>query len=108
MTAFLYLTVWLALVPIIAYWRAFVAVVLWGWFVTPAFGVAAPSIHHAFGIMLLLVFLLPPASDDDKTQRDLEGRNLADLVARMLGRAVLYPALMLGVGWLWKWLSLGL
>lgn len=51
MTAFLYVTIWLALVPIVAYWRAFVAVVLWGWFVAPAFGIAAPSIHHAFGIM---------------------------------------------------------
>lgn len=43
----------LLLAPAMA-WRGFVVMVLWGWFATPVFGVAAPGIGVCIGLVMLV------------------------------------------------------
>jgi hypothetical protein len=48
-----------------AIWQAFVAHILWGWFVTPAFGIEAPAIVHLAGVMLLISMPIARYRRDD-------------------------------------------
>ena len=84
----------IALIIPLGLWRAFAATVLWGWFVTPLSGVAAPDLWAAFGLVTLLSLLtasFEPAQDG------------ADGVKRLVGSTVFWiflPATALLLGWI--------
>lgn len=35
-------------------WKAYVLTVLWGWFITPEFGIAVPPVSVMWGILLIV------------------------------------------------------
>lgn len=75
-------------------WVAFVATVLWGWFVTPQFGLAVPGIWVMFGLLVLLRLPTMKPSDDDKPGVDW------DKVLRATIFSVIAPAMALLSGWI--------
>lgn len=75
-----------------AAWRAYVAIVLWGWFVTPTFDLRAPDLWVMAGLMLFLLFG-PSGVDPEKKEpmaRALE----------ITAKSVLLPAFALLFGWI--------
>lgn len=56
-------------VPVLAY-TAFVARSLWGWFVTPAFGVPAPRLAVLFGLLVFAGMLLDRVSPRAREERE--------------------------------------
>lgn len=77
-------------------WRAYVAGILWVWFVTPAFGLPAPPLWIMAGLFLMVHMThqwnIKQATDDLKTDGQRAGV--------MLFMSVLGPALTLFFGWL--------
>lgn len=76
---------------LVGLWFAFAAWVLWGWFVTPAFGVAQPSLPMLFGVLLTwraITYEMPKKDSDT-----------ADLKTKAIF-VVFGPALLIGFGWL--------
>jgi len=82
-------------------WRAFVAVTLWRWFAVPALHLSELSMPMAAGLSLVWsVFaggqIQTPPPDPTKTKREKQINNLM----RLFGKAVLYPLLLLAMGWI--------
>ena len=75
-------------------WRGYVLTVLWAWFVVPTFGLAALALAPAIGLSLLVHFL----TYQSDAAKPLEG-SFSDRFAKTAGRALLWPALALGIGW---------
>lgn len=71
-----------------------VLVVLWGWFVLPVFRVAAPSIAQACGLGLFLRFMVQNYYSYDRS-KTYTGQDVAVAVLMM----VVYPLVVLGIGW---------
>jgi hypothetical protein len=78
------------------YWRGFVAVTLWSWFITPQWPeLLPPSIYVAVGVMIMVAIFSPkPASTNTNTSGNIV-------------LAILWPLFLLGVGYLWQWAHLG-
>lgn len=71
-------------------WRAYVLVVLWGWFVTPMFHLAVPSLHVAVGLIAITSLL---------THENTGGSGKTDSWVSFTN-VFLNPALLLLVGWI--------
>ncbi len=90
------LLVTLVLIPVFTYWRAYVVVVLWDWFIYPAFGVQPPSVALIGGTLFALHLALPwPRQRDEETTWEDLGKGAA--------YGVMVPLVNLGLGWAWKW-----
>lgn len=89
--------------PFLAMWRAYCVICLWTWFVLPFTKIPAPSMYFVVGAMMTLVLILP-IRKEPKPEGDALGNYFES--ACMYG--LLYPALALGTGWVWKWLQWGL
>lgn len=50
------------MVPVVLF-HAWTAVTLWGWFITPIFGIAAPGLIAVLGLRIAVHFLLPHGPD---------------------------------------------
>lgn len=81
-----------------ALWSAFVAIVLWGWFVTPWIGIAAPDVMRMCGLILLA--RMPFAKIDSGT-----GEPTIVKVWSAIIFSVVYPALVLLIGWVFHLIS---
>ncbi len=79
-------------------WRAWAVAILWGWFVTPQFGVAVPAFWMIFGL-LLFVSLVKASSSSNKTGNDAQDQKNAWL--SLLGHAIA-PPLSVAFGWFAK------
>lgn len=81
------------------FWRAYVATVLWSWFVVPVFKVPQLYTLHAAGIMLLIALLR-----DHGTARDHGPENATPgmRLAVQLGTTFLTPLIALVVAWVIK------
>jgi len=78
-----------------AIWGGFVLVVLWGWFIVPAFHVAQISIVLAIGInciVRLLTYTIPAARQEDK-------EDAAKALTVALAWSFFYPLVVLGCGY---------
>lgn len=55
----------LAIAGVVAmlFWRAFVAGVLWGWYITPAFGWAVPSLQGMLGLTVVAWAITRPTKE---------------------------------------------
>ncbi len=80
------------LVPLVLV-RAWVIAVLWGWYVVPAFGLAPLRLVYAFGLSLLLTFVLPPKDKND------------DGFWINIGNAMMRVVVVLGMGWIGSWFA---
>lgn len=89
--------------PFLAMWRAYCAIILWGWFVVPATGIKPPSIYLFVGSMMVLHMMLPVVKPKDEP-----GDAFSNYVGNAIGYGLLWPALMLLSGWIWRWLQWGL
>jgi hypothetical protein len=86
--------------PVFAMWRGYAIATLWGWFVVPGFGVAPLSIYTAIGVLLVVGAL--KSVDYSHDERETSEKFFYSISLGLLG-----PALMLGTGWVWKWLQWG-
>lgn len=78
------------LVPAAISWAGYILQVLWGWFIVPAFGLAALTLPQAIGIDVIVTMLTSHArrASDDSPQ-----------FAAAVGRAAVMPAMYLLIGW---------
>lgn len=85
-----------ALIVFSSIWRGYSLSVLWSWFMVPIFGLPALSIASAIGVALVVGFIThqPDTTKDDES--------FADKTVKAVVFAVLYPPLMLGIGWIVK------
>lgn len=99
----LYFIIGLLLVLPLAAWRAYVTTVLWGWFITPTFGVQSPSIWVLAGfatlVMLYQKWNVKPYIDPDKSMAE-------QVWLSIIGDALL-PAMALLSGWIYHLLAGG-
>jgi hypothetical protein len=76
------------IIPLAA-WNAWVAIVLWRWFVVPTFGIPAPGLWTMAGLFVFASMFKARASDleddDDIWVKSLFVGAIAPLVALMLG-----------------------
>lgn len=91
----------LLLVPMFvwnAFLRGFVLSCLWGWFVTPVFGLAVPPLLACIGLSLMAGYLVSVRLPDrDKTAAEKE---VAYSEWRQALTASVAHLLTLGIGWL--------
>lgn len=88
--------------PFLAMWRAYVIIVMWGWFITPATNIAAPTIYVLVGTLMVLTLILSRQKAEPPTDDPL-----SDYLGHAFTWGLLYPALSLGTGWVWRWLQWG-
>lgn len=86
-------------IPFSTMWNAFVGLALWTWFVTPTFGIIAPSFWIFAGLALfvrLLTVQIPPPDEN------------ADLLSRFIYIVIMtfsIPAGSLFFGWIYHLLA---
>ena len=80
----------LAIAPL-AVLNGWVITVMWGWFITPQFGLVAPSLVNAIGLALFVGLFRgsQPTDDDD---------DMALAVGKAIGRSVVSPLFTLAIG----------
>jgi len=77
--------------------RSWVLVVLWGWYVTPAYGIATPSLAQAFGVIILAQLLCKKSSMHGYRVQSDDERRFEDRLNLVL--SWLTPAVALAFGW---------
>lgn len=81
------------------YWRGYVFVTLWGWFITPISPeLPPPTIYVAVGALIVAHAFLPWPSNNGGSE---------NTAAVNLARSALLPLFLLGFGALWHWLHWG-
>jgi hypothetical protein len=98
-TAVFALVAGLALWAPITFWKGYVFVKLWSWFVTPLnpADLPPPSIFTAVGVMIVVCAFLPRPGDRD------ESKSAMYTIMAGIG----YPLGLLGAGAFWHWLHWG-
>lgn len=81
--------IFLAYFPL-AMLQGFVLMTLWGWYVTPIFGVATPSLVLCIGFGIFVFALRPRASSDP----DID-------VGKFIFTVVFWSLWTLAIGWFW-------
>lgn len=71
--------------------RAWAASVLWGWFITPAFGIPAPSMLALFGLSLVVTTIHPSPVNGPKEKEFSTNAAMCWLV--------LHPLFSVAFGW---------
>ncbi len=75
-------------------WVAYAATVLWGWFVTPTFGIAVPGVWTMFGLFILARLPFSKANAESESGVDW------DKVWRECVHVAVGPAIALLLGWI--------
>lgn len=80
------------LLALTSMWRGYVLMVLWRWFMVPAFHLPSLTLTLAIGLSLIVGYLThhTPTKDDDDSPD----------FGRLVCLALIYPAFALLVGWL--------
>jgi phosphate/sulfate permease len=79
--------------PFAILWNAFVGNVLWGWFVTPVFGIAAPGVALFFGLAMIIRYLT--FRYEYKAEEKTETHMLSEILFSLI-----FPAFALLMGWI--------
>lgn len=91
----------LVALPFVMIWRAYVATVLWAWFVVPQFGLAPLGILTFMGIgCLLMLFHGNAYKSDGRTDEEKVSDQYTSITI-----AFMVPAAALVMGWLVKLLQ---
>lgn len=85
-----------ACVPLSA-WRVYVLLILWTWFLTPVFNVAAPSFFLAWGSLITLSLIFDKPEYSNSGDPDAKEKTM-----QYLAFAAFTPLFALGFGWLIK------
>ncbi len=91
----------IGLIPVRLYAAGWATVLLWGWFITPVYGVPAPSIYTAVGVNLLWQLF-----KDHKVSRK-QTDPWETLIEEVIDFTVIL-GVILGAAALWRWLQWGL
>ena len=77
----------------LAIWKAYCISILWGWFITPVFGMPSPSMVAILGLLIFIPLAYPvfPNESDDFAER----------LGKLIGQSGIVPLIGLGVGWLY-------
>lgn len=89
--------------PFLSMWRAYCILILWGWFVLPATGIKAPTMYLLVGTLMTLHLMLPIKKPEHE-----EGDPFTNYIGNAIGYGLVWPALVLLSGWIWRWLQWGL
>lgn len=92
----------IAMWPFALMWKSYVIVIMWGWFIQPYLGLAAPSIHTTAGVLMILSLATYHFQTESGEQEP------AAQIARALVYGFFLPLCALGTAWIWKWLQWGL
>ncbi len=76
--------------------RAWVAQILWGWFVTPFWGGSVPPMLTIYGVALLVGVIHPNPINGPKEKEMSAGKAFFSVI--------LQPFMALGLGWLARWI----
>lgn len=79
----------IALIAALLAWQGYVLTILWGWFITPAFGLTVPSVPLAIGVALVCSMLTKQHVPSNKDEPGWYA----------LGRGIASPTLALFIGW---------
>lgn len=83
-----------AAIPAI-WWKAYVFVILWEWFVVPAFGLPPLQLGHAAGLILMVTFL-------GYRNREKPEESTGVIAAKAIAASICMPLFALGIGWVYK------
>ncbi len=86
----------IALILPAAAWSAYVALILWGWFIVPSFGVPAPGLWETAGLFLLIRMPMIGLKTDYDPDEDTSTKIIAAVV-----KAGVVPLMFLGFGWVY-------
>jgi len=75
---------------------SYVLLKLWGWIITPTFGVEELTIAQAFGLSVVVGYLKFGKKVKDKSE---EHDNFTSILSKALGRILLSSSLFLLIGW---------
>ena len=78
--------------------QGFTLSILWGWFVTPIFGLPALTIAQAYGIALVF-HAIRGYKEPAQTDKDPNGSNAT---LKLMVILVAHPAMLIGLGWIVK------
>lgn len=79
-----------------AAWSAYVALILWGWFIVPSFGVPAPGLWETAGLFLLIRMPMIGLKTDHDPDLDFN-----ELVTTTAVKTGIVPLMFLGFGWVY-------
>jgi hypothetical protein len=69
---------------------------LWGWFITPVFGIETPSVFYILGLFLMIGMLKDKKFKEIFKKSDSTPKeNIKSIIANLL-----YPIFVLGIGWI--------
>lgn len=79
-------------------WTAYVATILWTWFVTPAFGMVSPTLWLMYGLLLTVrypfSFIMEKLPETEAKIKGTFGKSIESLLF-----SIFYPLGFLLVGW---------
>lgn len=68
---------------------------LWGWFIVPIFKAPPLSTVQAIGVAMVISFLT-----SDLQSETYKSKDFADLIGIFAGKAIVYPVIVVAIGWL--------
>lgn len=89
----------------LAMWEAWVVGTLWGWFVTPAFGIGVPAFWHIVGMLVLIGVVKTKSTDIRREDVDADDADLFSMFRQVIV-GVLMPLTGLAWGALIHWIAI--
>lgn len=68
---------------------------LWGWFIMPIFAAPSLSVVQAIGVAMVVSFLTSGLQSETYKSKDF-----TDLIGQFAGKAIIYPIVVVAIGWL--------
>lgn len=90
----------LVLMPLSAWWHAFVMLKLWNWFILPIQGAPALTIGNCMGVSLIFGLLAYGLASMNKDQN--KDKSPSEVLGASVAKIVLVPSIMLFFGWLYQ------
>ena len=81
----------IVLIPISVFMNGWALSLLWGWFISPPFGIPTLTIMQAFGVALVCSFVAIPHKSDSRDEKT----RLSDQITN----STIIPIVAVGIGW---------
>ena len=90
----------LIMMPLSAWWHAFVMLKLWNWFILPIQGAPALTIGNCMGVSLIVGLLTYGLVNMNKDQN--KDKSPSEMLGAAFAKVLLVPSLLLFFGWLYQ------
>jgi hypothetical protein len=77
------------------FWSGYVIMMLWNWFISPAFQVSHISLPLALGVSTFITYF-----SANPTDHDFDGKKSIEILLYMCGWVIIKPGLALLCGWI--------